>query len=102
MPLSAKLPGGLADLGTPGSPALITAENRQIVLQPNLSAPAKVANGQVTLPFSSIPGRSYDLMTSTNLSDWAWAGTTTATDFTAQFTPELAAEPMRFFRVMTP
>jgi hypothetical protein len=97
--------GFLAGLGTPGLPPLIPAEARQAVLTPQLQSRPQLANGQFRASFNAIPGRTYQVESSTNLrpDDWSPLGTVTASDFLAAFAlPVSSADPHRFFRVSTP
>ncbi len=97
--------GGLASLGTPGLPPLIPAEARQAVLTPQLQSAPQIADGKFRASFNAIPGRTYQVESSLTLrpEDWSPLGTIAATDFLAGFDwSGVAADPQRFFRIMTP
>jgi hypothetical protein len=96
---------GLASLGTPGLPPLIPSEARQAVLTPQLLPAPQLVNGEFQAAFNAIPGRTYQVESSTTMQpgEWSPLGTVTASDFLAAFAlPVDARDPHRFFRISTP
>jgi hypothetical protein len=64
-------------------------------------------DGSVTISYATIPGHSYHVETTTNLSSSAWAtvpgSTTNATGSIIIFIdPNAATDPQRFYRIASP
>lgn len=67
---------------------------------PEFTAPATLSPTGLTLTWRALPGATYQITRSTDLTSWPLAGTVTATSSTATFTvPVSPAEPRAFYRV---
>lgn len=90
---------GTVTLAGPGSGAEPPAGGLSVTMSP----PRRLPGGSFAMQFQSVPGQRYQILTATNLADWKLWKDFTAEEETVEFVqPDVANEPMRFFKAVMP